>query len=319
MATIIASAFHKTHAVMAMAMYDSLYKLLPDAKFYFLCLDAESKELMSKIGLERVTCFTLEDMGNEPLLATRKDRTKTEFAMTAKSNFFSYIIHSQHVAEGDLLVLSDVDIIYFPPIAAFLEKERQDTKHSIFLTPHKFPKEKERLIPEVGFYNGGFITFRVNETSKACISKWAKQCINWCYLWHDYVNGWHTDQMYMDRWKHDFEGVLDLPDKGVNVGTWNITRFNVTQDEKGGFFIDGEPLACYHFHGLKMYYGRGGEIKPYPICVYHDQIYNLYTTALRKAYDKVLTFDPNWEYPLAPRPGILRTIKQNLTRKYLRK
>lgn len=319
MATYIASAFHKTHAVMAVAMYESLYKSLPEAKFYFLCLDTEAKVLMDKMKLERVTCFTLEDLNNKALVATREDRNKTEFAMTAKSNFFSYLVHSDYVKDGDLLILSDVDIIYFPPIKEFIEKEKMDTDHSIFLTPHKFPKEKERLIPEVGFYNGGFITFRVNETSRACITKWAKQCIEWCYLWHDYEHGRHTDQMYMDRWRYDFEGVYDLPDKGVNVGTWNITRFDITENERGEFFVDGEPLTCYHFHGLKMYYGKNGEIKPYPICVFHDDIYSLYTTALRKAYDKVLSFDPQWEYPLAPHPGILRIIKQIIWKKFIQK
>lgn len=312
MATYIASAFHKTHAVMAVAMHESLYKLLPDAKFYFLCLDAEGKAMMDKMKLERVTLFTSNDLNNKPLEETRKDRTKTEFAMTAKSNFFSYIVHSQYVKDGDLLVLSDVDIIFFPPIAAFLEKERRDIKHSIFLTPHKFPKEKEKLIPEVGYYNGGFITFRVNETSRACISKWAKQCINWCYLWHDYVHGWHTDQMYMDKWKETFEGVLDLPDKGVNLGTWNITRYKISENDKSEFFVDGEPLACYHFHGLKMYYDRNGNIKAYPISIFQDKIYGLYTKALRNAYDKVLAVDSAYEYPLAPHPGILRIIKQRI-------
>ncbi|GEM_PF-1084624 len=311
----IASAFDKNFVARALTTYKSILPYIKGANFWFLCLDDQTKLIMEKINLPNVSCISVEELKNKELVATKLERNNIEFAMTSKSNFLSYLINSKKVEEGDLLILTDVDMFFYHPIKKFIEKEKNNTKYSIFLTPHKFPKEKERLIPEVGYYNGGFITFRINETSKACIHKWAKQCINWCYLWHDYINGWHTDQMYIDSWKKEFPGVLDLPDKGINMGTWNIGRYNITQDASSSFWVDEDPLVCYHFHGLKMYLDRKDKIKPYPICVYNEKIYNDYTKALQKSYDELVLIDQNWKYGFVPHPGILRIIKQKIWKK----
>lgn len=315
MNTHFACAFDKNFAVRGLATYRSIIKHIPEAKFWILCLDSETKPMMEKFDLQNINYITLEEMGNKELMETRSKRNNTEFAMTSKSNFLHFLITSQRVKENDLLILTDVDMIFYPTIKEFIEKERKNINYSIFLTPHKFPKKKEWLIPEVGYYNGGFITFRINEISKACIAQWAKQCINWCYLWHDYENNWHTDQMYIDKWKKDYPGVQDLPDKGVNTGTWNIERFTVTQNKDGQFFIDEDPLVCYHFHGLKMYLNKKGKIKPYPICIFNDKIYSKYLTDLQKAHDTAISIDPNWKYGFAPYPGILRMVKQKIWRK----
>ena len=315
MATHIASAFDKNFLTRGIATYRSLDAFVSNLHFWFLCLDSNTKPMLKKFRLPNVSCITLEEMGNKELMETRSKRNNTEFAMTSKSNFLSYLINSDKVKDGDLLILTDVDMIFYPAIREFIEKEKRDIRYSIFLTPHKFPKEKEKLIPEVGYYNGGFITFRINKISKKCIDTWAKQCINWCYLWHDYERGWHTDQMYIDKWKMEYPGVFDLPNKGVNAGTWNIGRFVVSQNKNGDNFLDQDPLICYHFHGLKLYLDRKNKIKSYPICVKNDVIYNSYTKALQKAYEEVLKIDRNWKYGFAVKPGILRIIKQKIWRK----
>lgn len=316
MKTHFACAFDKNFVIRGVATYRSIMESMPNVHFWFLCLDNETKPMVEKFNFKNVTCITLEEMGNKELMETRKDRNRTEFAMTSKSNFLSYLIKSNKVSEEDLLILTDVDMIFYPTLREFIERERKDTKNSIFLTPHKFAKEKEELIAKVGYYNGGFITFRINETSKACIHKWAKQCINWCYLWHDYRNAWHTDQMYIDRWQMDFPGIFDLPDKGVNVGTWNIDTFTVTSNGKDKFFVDGDPLVCYHFHGLKMYLNKRGKIKPYPVSVHNDEIYEDYLIKLQRALEEALAIDPSWNYGFNLHPGILRIIKQKIWRRF---
>lgn len=311
MATHIASVFDKNYLLRALAMHTSLVEAVPDAHFWFLCLDTEVKNMAEKLSLRNVTYVLLEDLHNPALLETRKDRTIVEFAMTSKSNFLSYLIHSGKVERDDFLILTDVDIIFYPTIRDYIEKQKKNTDYSIFLTPHNFPPEKEKLIPEVGFYNGGFIFFRINDISTKCIDTWAAQCINWCYLWHDYEHGWHTDQMYIDSWKKDYPGVFDVPDKGVNVGTWNIKRYAVTERE-GKLFIEGDPLVCYHFHGLKIYQDKKGAIKPYPICVYNDTIYYSYMKKLQKEQERLHALDSAWNYGFAPHPGILRLTKQKV-------
>lgn len=314
MAIHIASAFDKNYLTRAVAMFRSLSPSVPDAQYWFLCLDDETKPMMDKIALTGVNCVTLDEMGNQELLSKRKERNNIEFAMTSKSNFLAFLIDSGRVKDGDMLILTDVDILFYPAMKDFLVKEIADTTHSIFITPHKFPKYKEWLIPEVGYYNLGFITFRINDASKTCIRTWGKQCLNWCFLWHDYEHGWHTDQMYGDKWKDEYPGVYDLPDKGVNSGTWNIERFKITQNKNGVIFFDEDPLVCFHFHGLKMYINSKGMIKPYPICVWNDHIYDMYMSSMQKAYHEVLAIDPKWTYGFAKKLDILRWVKQTVTK-----
>ena len=121
--------------------------------------------------------------------------------------------------------------------------------------------------------------------------------------------------MYGDKWKTEYPGVYDLPDKGVNAGTWNIERFKVTEGKDGAIFVDEDPLVCYHFHGLKIYLDGKGRIRAYPVSVWNERIYSEYMEVLQKAYKEVLSVDPTWNHGFAKKLDILRLIKQTITKK----
>jgi hypothetical protein len=124
--------------------------------------------------------------------------------------------------------------------------------------------------------------------------------------------------MYIDSWRKDYPGVLDIPDKGVNLGTWNIKRYKVTENKKRELFIEEDPLVCYHFHGLKIYIDRKGIIRPYPICVYNDTIYYDYMLALQKEQERIRNIDSSWQYGFAPAINVVRSLKQSIQRKLRR-
>lgn len=307
----IASAFDKNFISRALTAYKSLAPHLKEAEFWFLCLDKETKPIVNKLDLPGVHCVDVEEMNNQALIKTRRDRDAREFAMTSKSNFLSHLINSGRVKNGEMLVLTDVDMIFYPPIKELFDKEIKDADHSIFLTPHNFPPKKEWLIKEVGFYNLGFITFKINEHSSACIHKWANQCVEWCYLWHDYENNRYTDQLYGQNWENEYPGVLSLQNKGVNMGTWSIDKYKITE-KYSQFYADEEPISCYHFHGLKLYVNKMGKIKPYPICVYNKNLYQDYINKLQESHDHLKSIYKDWSYGISPHPGILRIAKQKI-------
>ncbi|MES2216188.1 MAG: hypothetical protein V4481_02735 [Patescibacteria group bacterium] len=308
-------SFDKTYAVRALDTYDSLHPTPYPVTFWFLCLDQESKTIIEKLHLPDAHCITLEEMGNNALMRTRPARTNTEFAMSSKSAFMSFLLTSGRVKDGDALILSDVDIHFFPGAWDYIESMHKAKEHAIFMTPHHFPPHKEYLVQEVGFYNGGFIYFRINEVTKTCIHRYGREATEWTYLWHDYENFRHSDQMYMEYWRTLYDGFYEVTHKGVNVGTWNIENYKVTEDVKGNLFIDEYPLICYHYHGLRLYFDRNGRIKPYPICVYNDKIYDAYVESLQRAHEKLLAADPNWKYNIGKPPGILRLVKQKINKK----
>lgn len=316
MTTHIMFSFDKNYVIRALETYNSLHPTPYPVSFWFLCLDEESKIMIDRLHLPGVSTVRLEEMNNEALMRTRPARTNTEFAMSTKSAFMSFLLTSGRVKEGDALILTDVDIHFFPGAWDYIESMHQSKEHSIFMTPHNFPPEKKYLIPEVGYYNGGFIYFRINEESSKCIHLYAKEATEWTYLWHDFDNDRHSDQKYMDKWRTLYPSLHEVTHKGVNVGTWNIENYTVTEDSRGTFFIDEYPLVCYHYHGLKLYFDHKGRIRPYPVCVHNEKIYDVYVRSLQKAYEQLLSVDPNWKYSLSPNPGMLRIIKQKIWKKF---
>ena len=63
MKTHIASAFDKNFLVRGLATYRSIYPHTPDAHFWVLCLDNETKPMMEKNEFEK--CFLHHSRRNE--------------------------------------------------------------------------------------------------------------------------------------------------------------------------------------------------------------------------------------------------------------
>jgi hypothetical protein len=163
----------------------------------------------------------------------------------------------------------------------------------------------------VGYYNSGFIIFRNDKTSRTCVRRWKNQCIEWCHNYHD--KGRHGDQSYLKSWRHDFKKVEEISEKGVNLGTWNLERYNVRK-KNGEFYIDDDQLICYHFHGLIVYLEKNTTVKPYPITVYNKEIYTIYIKELQKAHDEIIAVNSSWNHGFAKKLSLLRKIKQEITK-----
>ncbi len=303
----IAVVFDKNYIIKALALYESALLFVPNPKFWFLCMDKEALEMVACLKLNGVEAREVSDIGDLELLAVRDTRSIGEFAMSSKAAWLRYILNNGNLSEEDMLIFIDADILFYSSAESVIEKCRSNG--SITITHHKFSKDKEPNGEIAGQYNSGLIFFRPDLTSRTCIEEWRKQCIDWCYLYLD--NGRHGDQRYLNDWPQKYPSVYILPDKGVNVGTWSIKRFDISLDKTSHFQIDEDPLVCYHFHGLKIYL-QNGKVKMYPVSVHYGPIYYIYNVALQKAHDTLLVIDPGWQYGFSKNPGILRIIKQHV-------
>ncbi|MEI6843442.1 MAG: glycosyltransferase [bacterium] len=306
--THIATIFDKNYLVRALALRNSLYRFAPKATVWFLCLDNEAFELLKKLELKNTNIINLEEVNDQELMSKRDSRTSVEFAMGSKASFLKYMLDSNKIHPGDGLVFIDADILFYSDANKLFEKTVQN--ESIVLTAHKFSKEKEYLAPIRGYFNSGMIFFRNDENARKCIEEWRKQCIEWCSL--VYENGKHTDQLYLNAWPKKYKGVFELPNKGVNTGTWNIENFKITKKD-GLFFVDEDVLICYHAHGLRIYVD-GKMVRAYPITVFHSEIYDIYVKALQEAYEQIIKIRPDWNYGFVKKPDILRLTKQKILR-----
>ncbi|HEY9480757.1 MAG TPA: hypothetical protein VIR98_00820 [Candidatus Paceibacterota bacterium] len=300
-----AAVFDKNYLPRALAMYRSIVRYMPEAKFWLLCLDRESIDMLDHLKLSGVNATLVEDMGDSELMAVRASRNPTEFAMTAKPAWIASLIHSNRIKEGEMLILIDADIMLYADPRSFLSSI---AGRSISITPHMFAPKDAHLCEKYGIYNSGLIFFTKDPNSLSCTADWRKQCIQWCYIKPQ--PGLYTDQRYLNSWPTTYKGVNELDHKGVNTGTWNILTFKVRCDSAGLFTVDGQPLICYHFHGLKLYATKKGSLRAYPITVYHSGIYRQHLAALHAAYAEINAITPGFKGGLAPKPGLIRSIKQ---------
>ena len=306
----IASLFDKNYLFRALVLYESAKKFIPNAKFWFLCLDDETKTMLEKIGIENTVLMTPKEMDDKDLLGTESTRTRAEFAFTAKSNWLEYLVQTKKVRLGEILIWADADIMFYSSPQSAID--RILSEYSIAISPHYFTEKNKHRAERVGLYNAGFILFKIDSNSIKCLGEWSQQCIDWCY--YRYEDGKLGDQMYLDDWHNKYDQVYDIPDKGVNLGPWNIRNYSIKEKQYGSFSIDKDPLICYHFHGLKIYLNRKGKIKAYPIGILNRKIYCQYLGALQREFEKIKAIDSNWDFEFAPKLGILRFIKQHIQR-----
>lgn len=307
MKTHIITIFDKHHLGRAVCLRQSLNEYAPNTHVRFLCLDQSSYDTASKMNLRETTVMKPEDLNDSELLASRSDRTNPEFASTAKPAFLRFMMNSGIVGKEDLLVFIDPDFLFFNSLESLFEKVYKSG--SITITPHRFPKRREGEKYVKGVYNAGIIFFKNDESTKKCLEEWRLQCIEWCYL--RFENGKIGDQGYLTDWPKKYKNVYELEDKEVNLSTWNIENYKITKNSKS-FFVDGAPLVCYHFHGLKIYFNYAGHLSAYPVTVYHGGIYARYLRELELAYKKIQKVDSSWRFGSVPRLNILRIIKQKI-------
>ena len=174
----MATIFDKNYIIRAVTFYNALTKF-GNYSYWFLCLDQETKEIMTELSLPNVNLITIDELGDSELMATKPDRNQAEFVFTAKSAFATFV--TKKLPDGDAMMFLDNDVIFFLPPDELINRMREKSC-SIGINPHRFPKEKDWMNDRVGKYNAGFMVFILDKNSRQCINDWRKDCIDWCYL-----------------------------------------------------------------------------------------------------------------------------------------
>jgi hypothetical protein len=240
--------FDKNYMSRGLALGESLRKHSPGARWYVLCLDDEAFYYLSDLALPGVTLVkrsTLEQYDPE-LAATQPTRSKIEYYFTITPAWIRFVM--AHFPEADLVTYIDADFLMFAsPEPLFAELGDK----SIAVVEHRYPPQLKKLEPW-GHFNVGWLSFRRDEQGQACIEWWRERCIEWCY---DRIEGDRfADQKYLEQWPKRYSRLVVLQHPGVSVAPWNIepSRFALRDGQP---IIDGEPVICFHYHGLKHVLG----------------------------------------------------------------
>ncbi len=294
-------------------LFESLVRQTDDSRsalsFTVLCLDERAIEICKKTD-GRIHTVSLSELNDTELLAVQSTRKISEFARTSKASLVCHLLGK--MPKDEILTFIDSDICYYSDPSIVLQDK--DT-WSVLMTSHWFTEDKKETEKKVGIYNSGFICFKNDAIGKKCADSWREDCIAWCF---DRIEeGRFTDQFYLEKWIREFNPLKVSTNKGLNVGTWNIDRFAITKKKfltAKEIFVDGEPLVCYHFHGLNLYINGKNKIKAYPATVHHKNIYEIYIKSMQEVYDRIRAFEPVFSFRFSPKPGILRVIKQIIFR-----
>lgn len=236
--------FDSGYLLKGLAMIRSLARYCPGMQIYVLCMDAQTKEILEGLNVSYIHCVSLAEVENEALLTAKAGRGVAEYCWTLSSGFTWFVMDSY--PEIDMVTYVDADLLFFSDVQPLFD-EIGDA--SIAIIEHRFtPRLREREV--YGRFCVEWDSFRRDEQGMACLSRWRKQCLEWCY--YRLEDGKMGDQKYLDEWPSLYSSCHILMHPGAGIAPWNYAQYHFDHDEAGNITVEGAPLIFYHFHQFQL-------------------------------------------------------------------
>lgn len=238
--------FDHRYLAKGLAMIRSLRRHRPDAQVWVLCLSERAKEILDDSGEPGVKTVALADLeaGDTALAIAKGDgRSTVEYYFTLTPSLIRFVMRQAPDAEivtyldGDLWFTADPWPVYEEMGSA-----------SVLIIPHRF-STAQRHQERYGIYNVGWVSFRNDESGRACLEWWRDRNNEWCFDRVDEVHGRFCDQRYLDYFPGKFQGVHVLRHRGANLAPWNLGASILTK-RGDALFADDDEVLFFHFHGL---------------------------------------------------------------------
>jgi len=233
----------KGYLIKSVAQYQSIKRTTKNFTWWVLCMDEQSKEILAKLNFPECRLVSLKTVETKALAATRHDRSQAEYCWTMKPSWIKFLL--THKKMGEILY-TDSDIYFFNNARLVFDEVK---RYSIGITSHNFPKEMAGWEERTGRFNAGVVYFRNDKEGNSCLSRWAGQCIEWCY-WR-LEDGKLCDQMYLDEWPKKYKRCHIFKQKGVNIAPWNVKGFEI-RSKKGELYANRDKVVFYHFHQFQI-------------------------------------------------------------------
>jgi hypothetical protein len=303
---IYCTYFDKGFLLKGLALHTSLIRHNSDAKLWILAFDKYTENILKKIKLKGVTVVALKDFQDKGLLAVKPTRNLVEYYWTCTPSWILYVLKK---TQAKHTVYLDADLYFFS------DPERGVTEigdKSLLVVEHRFPKERGGMAAN-GRFNVAFNVFKNDKIGKACLERWRKQCLDWCYSKPE--DGKLGDQMYLNEWPKLYgKDLVISKNVGVDTAPWNISQYKVT-DKNSRIFINNVQLICYHFHQFQIL----GPTKFSRVHGYKfsrkiaDKIYEPYEMEISIQFKKLKSLDATFEIE-APSQFSSQIFRQKLAK-----
>jgi hypothetical protein len=233
--------FDRYYLSRGLALYRSLARHSPPFVLWVLCLDAETHQVLSKLGLDNIVLITLVDLeeADSRLLQVKGSRQPMEYYWTCGPPLLLHVF--QQCPRVRAITYLDADLFLFDDPTP-LYQELGDG--SILLIEHRYSPSVNPSGRAKGTYNVGMLVFRRTPTGLACLARWREQCLDWCF--YRLERDRFADQKYLDDWPRRFDGVIVSQHTGAGVGPWNVGNYRFRYEQEK-VLVDTEPLVFYHF------------------------------------------------------------------------
>jgi hypothetical protein len=305
--------FDRNYLFKGVAMLASLEEYSAGVRVFVLCMDDLTHEVLGEISFPHVERIRLTELEDEALLKVKPERGVAEYCWTLTPCLTDYVL--ERWPEIEQLTYLDADLLFFSDVEPLFT---EIGPASIAIIEHRFiPRLASSEIN--GRFNVEWVSFRRDEEGLACLRKWRRQCIEWCF--NRLEEGRMGDQKYLDEWPTLYRSVHILRHLGAGVAPWNYANYEIVGGSRGPT-VNGYPLIFYHFHQLQML--RGGQFdymasmytveKPPPAVIYKH-----YEAALKDAVRRVRRNRPLFSHGMKPiLPVLARRFVQTYFPRWLK-
>lgn len=228
----------------ALVLHDSLVATRIDFRLTALCLDADARAAVERIGAPTLQAVGLDELErHDPvLLEVKPTRSTHEYYFTLGPSFMRYLLERDGLPH---LTYLDADMCFYASPEPLFD---ESADAAVVVVGHRFP-ERLRHLEANGHFNVAWVGFANDSDGRACLGWWREQCLEWCF---DRVeDDRFADQKYLDQFPSRFARVHELQHLGADVAPWNVSDPPLRWDGVR-FTVADHPLIFFHFQGLRQ-------------------------------------------------------------------
>jgi len=241
----ICTYFDYNYLPRGLALYYSIKRFHSDFDFFVLTFDEKTYDYLSGVKEENIRLISLKEYNSYFQTSSDKFEDKKQYFFSATPNLCVYLLDNYKYI--DILLYLDADVYLFNKLDS-LYSEFGDS--SIAFCPHRVNPFLKMFVKHYGKFNIGVNLFRNSEEGIKCLRNWKKDCDNWYPNMPGYPLKFFSDQIFLDSWIEQYNGVKVIENIGVNVCYWNASNYNFKKINDI-YYVDQTPLMIYHFSSLR--------------------------------------------------------------------
>ena len=244
--------FNHAYLARGLTLYRSMERCIQSFHLYILAMDRMTRDVLNDLDLKSATILYYEDLMDDALRKALSNRIGPSFYWTFTPVVIEHVIKEK---KEDWCTYVDADC-FFLKDPGFVFDVMEEQGNCVGIVEQRFRKDEsyKELVRTNGRFNVAFNTFRNTEESLKVLADWKSKCIGCCSA----TTGEESfgDQLYLNEWPDQFEGIYIVDDEGIDVAPWNVSNYSVAKKD-GAYVVRKQgyesEIKMYHFHAFRFF------------------------------------------------------------------